>query len=364
MATGDVEGNLERLRSLTRAIQYPQALDVDGLRDGNVASILPVIHYALLGYSRHVARHLSENGYALFAKSDARFMECTLKYLREEMNYRCPLTVAQIFSRGFAERKILLVCKRKHFELAKQNRNTQQAKKTVKRDTRMCNIANSINAINMDSLQVDEALSLALEKVLHKQVSDRMAAKQNSLDEEKQLENDANSTEDGGKENASTKIENRVNDDDCMQSKRFERPLTHGTVTSRKKNVDASNLDVSLSNCYEKLRTQIVEVAEKLETLIFNLKEDVEKITTSMKARLTSLENQTRFLEQAIPLKNIIERKGAADLLTTHPYLNSHITFNSRINPVHDPHEYISTSELISNIKARCNQTKEFLYGS
>ena len=39
-------------------------------KDGLPAAILPLLHYALLGYSRHLARYLSINGYILHAKSD------------------------------------------------------------------------------------------------------------------------------------------------------------------------------------------------------------------------------------------------------------------------------------------------------
>ncbi|KAJ7524077.1 hypothetical protein O6H91_18G076600 [Diphasiastrum complanatum] len=128
MATGDLRGNIDRVRSQLRSIGYPYPLDVQGLREGIPATILPLLHYALLGYSRHVARFLSSSGYELYAKSDLRFMECLLKFLRSEFGYRCPLTLAQIFSRGFSERKLLFLhdviqaCKRKHNELSKTSR--------------------------------------------------------------------------------------------------------------------------------------------------------------------------------------------------------------------------------------------------
>ncbi|CAM6107065.1 unnamed protein product [Calypogeia fissa] len=125
MATGDLHGNLERLRVQLQSIQYPHTFDVQGLKEGIPACILPLVHYSLLGYSRHLARFLSANGYELWAKSDLRFMESTLKFLRQEFNYRSALTMAQIFARGYAERKLLFLCdviqmsKRKHNELLK-----------------------------------------------------------------------------------------------------------------------------------------------------------------------------------------------------------------------------------------------------
>ncbi|KAH9559020.1 hypothetical protein CY35_06G037300 [Sphagnum magellanicum] len=135
MATGDVKGNLERMRVQLRSIAYPHAIDIQGAKNGLPAVILPLLHYALLGYSRHVARYIFVNGYELYAKSDLRFVECVMKLLRKEFDYRCPLTVAQIFARGFAEKKFLFVhdviqmCKRKHNELLRLIRQTDKRKR-------------------------------------------------------------------------------------------------------------------------------------------------------------------------------------------------------------------------------------------
>ncbi|CAM6075929.1 unnamed protein product [Sphagnum tenellum] len=135
MATGDVKGNLERMRVQLRSIAYPHAIDIQGAKNGLPAVILPLLHYALLGYSRHVARYIFVNGYELYAKSDLRFVECVMKLLRKEFDYRCPLTVAQIFAKGFAEKKFLFVhdviqmCKRKHNELLRLIRQTDKRKR-------------------------------------------------------------------------------------------------------------------------------------------------------------------------------------------------------------------------------------------
>ncbi|MCO5610721.1 hypothetical protein L7F22_064962 [Adiantum nelumboides] len=359
MATGDLEGNLERLRVQLRTIGYPHPVDMNGLREGNTASILPLLHYALLGYSRHVSRYLSENGYALFAKSDSRFVECTLKYLREECAYRCPLTVAQIFSRGFAERKILLVydviqvCKRKHSELVKQARQAQQARKIIRRDATMCNNVKNVDATNMDTVHMDEALSLALEKVLHahKQASDRI-----TTESEHDLE--AQEIEETRKENASSQSNVEV------AHPRSEELSSSNTVRQRHKNVDVFNVDPALSHCYDKLRTQIVEVAEKLEKMIFSLKEDLEKMTSGMQARIVSLESQAQYLEHALPLKSLTERKRPTDYSSLQPYIHDVHGIDPFVtNLLHGSQEQMSTRELISSIKARCNKTKELLYG-
>ena len=95
---------------------------------GDPASLLPVLHYVLLGFSRHVARHLAEAGYELSAKTDLRFVEVVFRALRELHRYRPQLSPAQFLSHKFAEKKIMLLhdvvvlCKRKHNEVVRARR--------------------------------------------------------------------------------------------------------------------------------------------------------------------------------------------------------------------------------------------------
>ena len=49
---------------------------------------MPLIHFALLGYSKHVHDSLVAKGYDLFAKTDVRFLEAAYKLLRQEFAYR------------------------------------------------------------------------------------------------------------------------------------------------------------------------------------------------------------------------------------------------------------------------------------
>ena len=52
------------------------------------SDLLPLIHFALLGYSKHVHDSLVAKGYDLFAKTDVRFLEAVYKLLRQEFAYR------------------------------------------------------------------------------------------------------------------------------------------------------------------------------------------------------------------------------------------------------------------------------------
>ena len=88
---------------------------------------LPIIHHSLLGFSKHVAKFVSDNGFDLFAKNDYRFMEGVYKLLASHFNYRPCVSINQFFSSGFAERKLLFcadvisLCREKHKELAKRS---------------------------------------------------------------------------------------------------------------------------------------------------------------------------------------------------------------------------------------------------
>ena len=52
------------------------------------SDLLPLIHFSLLGFSKHVHDSLAAKGYDLFAKTDMRFLEVVYKLLREEFGYQ------------------------------------------------------------------------------------------------------------------------------------------------------------------------------------------------------------------------------------------------------------------------------------
>mgnify|MGYP006126365853 CR=1 FL=1 len=62
--------------------------------DGTPIAYLPIIHHALLVYSPLVAKHISDNGFELYAKSDYRFVENTYKLLLNNFGgYKSQITV-------------------------------------------------------------------------------------------------------------------------------------------------------------------------------------------------------------------------------------------------------------------------------
>jgi len=111
MATGDLDNNLERLRSEMGKAKFPaRQLDGERARAGDPGAFLPLLHHVLLNYSKPFAKLTVQGGYELTGKTDLRFVEAVLKLLREEFNYKASLSVNQFLSKGFAERKMLLTC--------------------------------------------------------------------------------------------------------------------------------------------------------------------------------------------------------------------------------------------------------------
>ena len=72
-------------------------------RKGNPSDLLPIIHFALLGYSKTVHDSLVSKGYNLFAKTDVRFLEAAYILLRQEFAYQPQLKVEQFFAKGFVK---------------------------------------------------------------------------------------------------------------------------------------------------------------------------------------------------------------------------------------------------------------------
>ncbi|PRP87612.1 hypothetical protein PROFUN_04639 [Planoprotostelium fungivorum] len=134
MTTGDRSGKLEQLYSLLSTLKFEQKIEPDSLLQGDSKSFVTIIQYVLLRWSRHVSTWISQQGYEMFGKSDAKFIESTYKLLRTEFAYHPSLTVNQFLSVGFSERKMLLtleiirLSRAKHQDLAKLS----EPKKTFK----------------------------------------------------------------------------------------------------------------------------------------------------------------------------------------------------------------------------------------
>ena len=73
MSLGDLHNNREKLRAELRAIKYSDPIDLKGLSEGEASSVLPIIHYCLLSYSKVFAEYIVEQGFDLMTKNDFSF---------------------------------------------------------------------------------------------------------------------------------------------------------------------------------------------------------------------------------------------------------------------------------------------------
>eukprot|EP00727_Mastigamoeba_balamuthi_P004369 m51a1_g13930 hypothetical protein (203) ;mRNA; r:844045-844928 len=124
MATGDLRANLERALLEASRLRYSGPIDLESLKAGDTAALLPLLHHALYGYSSALATHVVSKGYELMAKSDKRFVEGLLRLARDEFGLRSPLSSEQFLSTGFAERKLIFAadffraCRAKNADLS------------------------------------------------------------------------------------------------------------------------------------------------------------------------------------------------------------------------------------------------------
>uniref|UniRef100_A0A4W5RAP0 Centrosomal protein of 44 kDa n=1 Tax=Hucho hucho TaxID=62062 RepID=A0A4W5RAP0_9TELE len=128
MSTGDLKGCLRKLDAQLRALKYPSEVDYNGLAKGDPSAFLPIVSYAFISYSPHLAEHLVGFGVELTGKNDLRFIECIYKVLRDLFHYKPVLTKQQFLQFGFAERKtcilydVIAFALQKHKELSKGNK--------------------------------------------------------------------------------------------------------------------------------------------------------------------------------------------------------------------------------------------------
>nr|XP_046182095.1 centrosomal protein of 44 kDa-like [Oncorhynchus gorbuscha]XP_046182096.1 centrosomal protein of 44 kDa-like [Oncorhynchus gorbuscha] len=134
MSTGDLKGCLRKLDVQLRALKYPREVDYNGLAKGDPSAFLPIVSYAFISYSPHLAEHLVRFGVELTGKNDLRFIECIYKVLRDLFHYKPVLTKQQFLQFGYAERKNCILCDviafalQKHKELSKGNKPKPRAR--------------------------------------------------------------------------------------------------------------------------------------------------------------------------------------------------------------------------------------------
>eukprot|EP00798_Chlamydomonas_sp_ICE-L_P004811 gene4811-34565_t len=109
-AIGDLAGNIARLVREMKSLKSSIPIDEVGLRLGDPVAHLPLLHFILLKFSRHVACHIANSSFELQGKTDKRFVETAFRLFRDVCQLKSVLTAAQFLEQGYAERKVNLLC--------------------------------------------------------------------------------------------------------------------------------------------------------------------------------------------------------------------------------------------------------------
>ena len=125
--TGDINQNLERLKIELKKIKYSiEIFESENISNGNPVYFLPIIHYVILDYSKHIAKTLVDNNYELFSKTDEEFISKAFKAMIDLFNFKPNITIKQFFSFGYSEAKVILcleiirIIKTEHNHLVKK----------------------------------------------------------------------------------------------------------------------------------------------------------------------------------------------------------------------------------------------------
>ncbi|EEC11759.1 conserved hypothetical protein [Ixodes scapularis] len=111
MATGDIRNNLKILSAEIRSVKTPAAIvNLDGMMSGEADVYLPIYDYLFQWYNTKLANEILRRDLKLppYKHNKTRFLETMYLVLRELFQWKPPLSTAQFFSTGFAEKKIIM----------------------------------------------------------------------------------------------------------------------------------------------------------------------------------------------------------------------------------------------------------------
>ncbi|CAN8032826.1 unnamed protein product [Ixodes persulcatus] len=111
MATGDIRNNLKILSAEIRSVKTPAAIvNLDGMMNGEADVYLPIYDYLFQWYNTKLANEILRRDLKLppYKHNKTRFLETMYLVLRELFQWKPPLSTAQFFSTGFAEKKIIM----------------------------------------------------------------------------------------------------------------------------------------------------------------------------------------------------------------------------------------------------------------
>jgi hypothetical protein len=100
-STGDVLNNVQRVLDFLHVLRYPRGVSARRLALGDAAELLPLLHFALLDFSPHVAAFVAARGFVLYAKDDAAFTNAVFRLATLHLGVAPRLKYGQFLSRGF-----------------------------------------------------------------------------------------------------------------------------------------------------------------------------------------------------------------------------------------------------------------------
>lgn len=128
MATGDIRNNLKMLSSEIRSVKTPSSLvNLEGMMAGDPEVYLPIYDYLFQWYNTRLANEILKRDLKLppYKHNRTKFLDAMYLVLRELFQWKPPLSTAQFFSSGYAEKKIIMC--RDIVKLIKEYSNSQKA---------------------------------------------------------------------------------------------------------------------------------------------------------------------------------------------------------------------------------------------
>ncbi|KAG5451510.1 hypothetical protein CSKR_112079 [Clonorchis sinensis] len=101
-----VKEQVEKFRRQLRAVHFAYDVDFQGMVLGQPAAFVSFYRRLLCDHSTKLTKHLVEKGFGLLGLADDRLMEAVYRIMRDLLNTRAPITLAQFHSPGFTERKL------------------------------------------------------------------------------------------------------------------------------------------------------------------------------------------------------------------------------------------------------------------
>ena len=135
---------MHKLKQKLKKIKYKYKINIEEILAGNPVVFLQIINYVLLDYSQEMANLILDNGFDLYAKKDAKFIERVYQLCLTIFKYKPKINIDQFFTTGFGDQKVIMLLEIiKHVRViikhkgskAKNNTNTNDESSFNKRSS-------------------------------------------------------------------------------------------------------------------------------------------------------------------------------------------------------------------------------------